>query len=166
MYLPGLDEFCFNPKEYLEDDVTHTKLVKVDKLKLWNLTEYLKLEAPEDTKKAGPVSTILVNCNPEEKERQHERMKVFIDRAKLTLDHRRQEQQAAFYVNRCFSLVPRFDPEKVELFFEMFELQKIARQREWPKEQWVILIQGSLTGKAQEAYVALDLARIDSYNEV
>lgn len=46
----------------------------------------------------------------------------------------------------------------------MFE--KIAVQRAWPKEDWVTLIQGSLTGKAQEAYVALDLAQSDSYDIV
>lgn len=46
----------------------------------------------------------------------------------------------------------------------MFE--KIAVQRDWPKKEWVTLIQGSLTGKAQEAYVALDLSQIDDYGVV
>lgn len=84
----------------------------------------------------------------ERQQREHERLKLNIEKAKLDFDNRRQDHREAFDVNKCFSLVPRFDPEKVELFFEMFE--KIAKQRSWPEEEWATLIQGSLTGKAQE----------------
>lgn len=52
----------------------------------------------------------------------------------------------------------------MELFFKMFE--KIAIQQAWPKKEWVTLIQGSITGKAQEAYVALDCSEIGSYGVV
>lgn len=144
--------------------------------------EYLELDAPEDAKKPELVQNILVSCNPEEKEKQcereqreyerqererereHERFKLDFEKAKLALDRRRQEQREIFDVNKSLSLVPRFDPDKVEVFFEMFE--KIAIQREWPKEEWVTLLQGSLTGKAQEAYVALDLGQIEDYDVV
>lgn len=46
----------------------------------------------------------------------------------------------------------------------MFE--KIAGQRHWPKEEWVALIQSSFTGKAQEAYVAMDLDDATDYDLV
>ncbi|KAK0144590.1 Retrovirus-related Pol polyprotein from transposon 412 [Merluccius polli] len=46
----------------------------------------------------------------------------------------------------------------------MFE--KIALPRQWPKEEWVTLIRGSLIGKAQAAYVALDLSQIGDYDLV
>ncbi len=85
-------------------------------------------------------------------------------RAKLALTWQNQEDQGRFNVSKCFPLVPKFDSEKVESFFDMFE--KIATQRVWPKEHWVTLIQDSLTGKAQEAYVALDLEDSDDYDEV
>ncbi len=60
--------------------------------------------------------------------------------------------------------MPRFDPETVELFFEMFK--EIAVQRDWPKVEWVALMQGSLTGKAPEAYAALDLSQSHDYDTV
>lgn len=60
--------------------------------------------------------------------------------------------------------MPKFDPERVELFFELFE--KIAKQRDWPEHEWVTIIQGSLTGKAQEAYVVLDIAQMADHGTV
>lgn len=39
------------------------------------------------------------------------------------------------------------------MFFEAFE--RIEVEIKWPQEKWTLLIQGSLEGKAQEAYAAL-----------
>ena len=128
-----------------------------------------------DEKKRALVQAVLVSCNTEERERQdrleemdrerhHERVKLDLEKAKLAVDRRRQEQRETFDLSKCFSFVPKFEPDNCELFFEMFE--EIALPRQWPKEEWVTLIQGSLTGKAQAAYVALDLSQLGDYDLV
>ena len=165
----------FDPEEFLGIEVTRPRLARLDKLQLWKLMQYLELEAPEDEKKRALVQAVLVGCNTEERERQdrleerdrerhHERVKLDLEKAKLAVDRRRQEQRETFDLSKCFSSVPKFEPDNCELFFEMFE--KIALPRQWPKEEWVTLIQGSLTGKAQAAYVALDLSQLGDYDLV
>lgn len=47
----------------------------------------------------------------------------------MNLVRRCQEHRETFNVNKFFSLVPRFDPEKVELFFKMFEKGGHVMQR-------------------------------------
>lgn len=56
-----------------------------------------------------------------------------------------------FDENKCFSLVPILNPDKIDALLEMFE--KTA------KGQWVTLTQRSLTGKAKQAYVAMKRVR-------
>ena len=62
----------FDPEQFLNNEVTRPQLAKLDTLRLWNLMEYLQLEAPEDEKTSPCTfySTILVGCNAEELERQ------------------------------------------------------------------------------------------------
>lgn len=36
----------------------------------------------------------------------------------------------------------------------------------WPREKWTLMIQGSLEGKAQEAYAALDSTQGKDYDVV
>ncbi len=42
----------FEFEEFLETKVTRVRLNKLDKLKLWQLMQFLELEAPEDCSKA------------------------------------------------------------------------------------------------------------------
>lgn len=165
----------FEPQEFLETKVTGARLVKLDKPKQWKRMKYLELGASEEAKKPELILSILANCNPDEEEKEHdrrerekerepERLKISMEKSRLALGSRCQDQREAFDVNKCFSLVPKFDPERVKLFFELFK--KIAKQRDWPEHKWVTLIQGSLTRKAQEAYVALDIAQMVDYGTV
>merc|ERR1712131_504109 len=58
--------------------------------------------------------------------------------------------------------VPRFDEESVDVFFDAFE--NVATELEWPRERWVLLVQRALTGRAQQAYAALDHAAARDYD--
>ena len=172
----------FDPDIFMEEEVTRERMVRLKKAELWRLAQALELDLTEGLTKTQLVMAILPWCNEEEwkadlarqeadlarqdreRERALEKEKIVHERAKLALAERGQEEKARFDVNKCFSLVPRFDSGKVESFFEMFE--KIARQREWPQNQWVTLIQSSLTGKAQEAYLALSPQDSEDYDKV
>ena len=70
----------------------------------------------------------------------------------------------AFDVTRHIRLVPQFQEKEVDKYFLHFE--KLAKTMEWPKESWVVLVQGVLTGKAQEAYSALSIEQSSNYETV
>ena len=55
-----------------------------------------------------------------------------------------------FDASKYAKLVPKFQENKVEEFFQHFE--KVAVSLEWPKSVWPTLVQCSLVGKAQEVY--------------
>lgn len=87
--------------------------------------EYLEVEVSEDVKKLELIHSIFVGWNPEEqerelegqerqKEREHEWMKLEFEKVKLALDRQRQEQRETFDISQSLSLVPSFNPEKVE----------------------------------------------------
>lgn len=91
--------------------------------------------------KSGLKQNVLVSCNPKEKrreierqerdkeselqpqeiekqmeheqqQREYEKIKQDLEKIMLALDHRCQVEQDIFDVNKYFSFVPRFDPEK------------------------------------------------------
>ena len=66
--------------------------------------------------------------------------------------------------NSCLRLIPKFNVTEVDVFFEAFE--RIAEEMKWPQEKWTLLTQGSLEGKAQEAYAVLDSTQGKDYDVV
>ena len=60
--------------------------------------------------------------------------------------------------------MPKFNEEEVGKFF--VTLEKVASQLKWPKEQWAIMLQVVLIGKAQIAYSALSANDSSDYEKV
>ena len=77
---------------------------------------------------------------------------------------RQREHEERFDIGRCLKIMPRFCPESPEVFFEAFE--RLATERSWPKVEWVTLVRRELTGKAQEAYIAMDFTESGEYSAV
>ncbi|XP_069156680.1 uncharacterized protein [Procambarus clarkii] len=65
---------------------------------------------------------------------------------------------------RNIKVVPKFNEKEVSKFFAAFE--KVAASLDWPKENWTIMIQSVLTGKAQIAYFTLSLDDSSDYDAV
>ncbi|XP_069174520.1 uncharacterized protein [Procambarus clarkii] len=65
---------------------------------------------------------------------------------------------------RNIKMVPKFNEKEVSKFFAAFE--KVAASLEWPRENWAIMIQSVLTGKAQIAYSTLSLDDSSDYDKV
>ena len=61
-------------------------------------------------------------------------------------------------------MVPKFNLDEVDTFFDLFE--KTARLKAWPKAEWITLIQGSITGRAQKAFAALNDIESAKYETV
>ena len=56
-------------------------------------------------------------------------------------------------VNNMVKLLPNFNERDPEIFFSLFE--HVATERGWGVSDQVILLQTVLTGKGQEAFIAL-----------
>ena len=69
-----------------------------------------------------------------------------------------------FDASRYAKLVPKFQENKVEEFFQHFE--KVAVSLEWPKSVWPTLVQCSLVGKAQEVYASLSVEECADYERL
>lgn len=69
-----------------------------------------------------------------------------------------------FDIVRNLRLVPKFDEREPDVFFSLFE--RIAELRGWPEADCVIMLQSVLTGKAQEAYLALSAVDCRSFATV
>ena len=64
-----------------------------------------------------------------------------------------------FDLGKNVRLVPPFNESEVDKYFQHFE--RVAQNLKWPIDQWPLLLQSVLRGKAQEAYTALPIC----YNE-
>lgn len=98
----------------------------------------------------------------EEKRLEVEKLKA--DNDKLRLTHNPSSTACTFKTEVALKFVPKFDEEDPEGFFTHFE--KSAGLHAWPKDKWVLLINNSFTGRAQEVFNALDVTQIGDYDFV
>ena len=61
-------------------------------------------------------------------------------------------------------LVPPFNESEVDKYFQHFE--RVAQNLKWPIDQWPLLLQSVLRGKAQEAYTTSPISECVNYNSV
>ena len=67
-----------------------------------------------------------------------------------------------FDLGKNVRLVPPFNEPEVNKYFQHFE--RVAQNLRWPTDQWPLLLQSVLKGKAQEAYTALPISECVDYN--
>ena len=60
-----------------------------------------------------------------------------------------------FNVSKYIKFIPAFRETEVDKYFLHHE--KVARSLKWPEEEWTLLLQSSLIGKAREVYSALSV---------
>ena len=60
---------------------------------------------------------------------------------------------APFDVSKHIKFVPDFRENEVDKYFLHFE--KVAKSLKWPEDNWALLLQSSLVGKAREVYSVL-----------
>ena len=68
-----------------------------------------------------------------------------------------------FDLGKNVRLVPPFNESEVDKYFQHFE--RVAQNFKWPTDQWPLLLQSVLRGKAQEAYTALPISECVDYNQ-
>ena len=71
---------------------------------------------------------------------------------------------AAFDVSKYVKFVPDFRETEVDKYFLLFE--KVANNLKWPEDNWALLLQSSLVGKAREVYAALSVDESAQYSVV
>ncbi|KAL2102623.1 hypothetical protein ACEWY4_001791 [Coilia grayii] len=185
----------FKPDVFMGEEVTRTRLVRLTKPQLVQLVDFMEFQRDEDTTKAKLIDCLALQLGladdqtkalreeqkaarerelEEQRARQKEKEKELelqIVSAKLEKtmrenqdSQRQREHEGRFDVSRCLKIMPRFCSESPEMFFEAFE--RLATERAWPKAEWVTLVRRELTGKAQEAYIAMDFTDSGEYNAV
>ncbi|KAL0153953.1 hypothetical protein M9458_050710 [Cirrhinus mrigala] len=82
----------------------------------------------------------------------------------VTEDFSHTVSSESFDVSKYIRLVPPFREAEVDSYFIAFE--RIASKLKWPKEMWALLLQCSLTGKAQEVCSALPIEGSLDYETV
>lgn len=66
-----------------------------------------------------------------------------------------------FDVTKYIKLVPPFRESEVDAYFVAFE--RVAGKLKWPNDMWALLLQCSLTGKAQEICASLPIEQSLDY---
>ncbi len=69
-----------------------------------------------------------------------------------------------FDISKQISLVPSFRESEVDTYFTVFE--RIATTLQWPKNNWPLLLQCKLLGKAQKVCSALTLEQSLNYDAI
>ena len=104
-----------------------------------------------------------LEAQKEERALKHER-----EMRALELNARRiaHEESIAtkFDLGKNVRLVPPFNESEVDKYFQHFE--RVAQNLKWAIDQWPLLLQSVLRGKAQEAYTALPISECVDYNSV
>ena len=67
-------------------------------------------------------------------------------------------------MSKMANSVPRFEEEDVDSFF--FSFERIARNLEWDRKYWSMVVQQKLTGKAHAVVSALSDEDADDYEAV
>ena len=67
-----------------------------------------------------------------------------------------------FDLGKNVRLVPPFNESEVDKYFQHFK--RVAQNLRWPTDQWPLLLQSVLKGKAQEAYTILPISECVDYN--
>ena len=76
----------------------------------------------------------------------------------------KQKIEYNFDVTKHIRLVLPFQEKEVDKYFLHFE--KVAENLNWPKEQWTLLLQSVLIGKAREIYTQLGVEQSHHYETV
>ena len=96
---------------------------------------------------------------------QHELALKQLEVEKLKLEHGQHAAPAhSFDVTKHIRLVPPFQEKEVDKYFLHFE--KVAESLKWPRENWTMLLQSVLTGKAREIYTELSVEAAAEYDQV
>ena len=71
---------------------------------------------------------------------------------------------APFDVSKYIRFVPLFQEKEVDKYFLHFE--KVSTSLTWPKDEWMVLLQSVLVGKAREVYSAMTVEKSSQYDHV
>ncbi|KAL2089275.1 hypothetical protein ACEWY4_013963 [Coilia grayii] len=183
----------FDPAGFFQKDLVRADWLRLTKAQLHEVAKFQDLEMQGDLKKLEMIDFIIgelgFGCSEAEDRKVklelaelERRTKVELarieeqgklDRARFELEREKlksaeqyyqRKHETTFDVSSCLKLMPKFNTEDVEVFFNAFE--KIAHALEWPVEKWPILVQSAFVGKAQEAYTALNSAQSEDYRVI
>lgn len=87
-----------------------------------------------------------------EKEREHE-LEVLRMKCEESAKDREVKMNTISDLGHHVKFMPRFNETEVENFFDLFE--RVAKQLNWPKDQWCFFCQTAFTGKAELIYASL-----------
>lgn len=103
-----------------------------------------------------------------ESERKESEQRFELERLRLEVERVAKEKgvppESAFNLGSAQRLLPQFNEEEVDVFFDVFE--RVATELAWPRAKWPLLVQRALIGKAQHAFAVLDGSLALDYDAV
>ena len=99
-----------------------------------------------------------------EKEREFQLRMREIEMQERANQTKQKKNEYNFDVTKHVRLVLPFQEKEVDKYFLHFE--KVAENLNWPKEQWTLLLQSVLIGKAREIYTQLGVEQSHHYETV
>ncbi|KAL2082452.1 hypothetical protein ACEWY4_022270 [Coilia grayii] len=178
----------FNPADFFSKSLVRNDWLRLTKAQLIKVAEFQDVQVDENLKKIELIDYIIKELGFGDSQTEDQKTKLEmaklqtqlelakieehgkLERARLEIErekirssesHLQRKHEARFDVSRCLRLMPKFNHDDVDIFFEAFE--KVASELEWPEDKWPILVQSAFVGKAQEAYAALNAVQSTDY---
>lgn len=173
----------FNPAVFFSKHITRNDWLPLTKSQLLEIATFQDIDVPGSWRKPEIVDFLIktlkitdvdahclemakleVESKKEETKLQLARLE--IEREKIRTNEKvlQRKHENRFDLSSCLRIMPKFNPDDVDVFFDAFE--KVATELDWPKEKWPVLVQSAFVGKAQEAYAALDVVQSTDYKVI
>ena len=160
-------ELEFQEKE--REKERELELRKIEKEREFELKKLEMQERLEREKQAADREKLELQ---RQADREKLEMQQALEKEKLELEKLRLKQDSdkfealekKFDVTKYIRLVPPFQEKEVDQYFLHFE--KVAKNLNWPKENWTMLLQSVLSGKAREIFTQLSVDQASNYDTV
>ena len=150
-------------EKLIEDEIFSEEeiLSETDKMLLFKKLE-LEFQEKEREKER---ELELRKLEMQERQQALEKEKLELEKLRLKQDSDKFEAlEKKFDVTKHIRLVPPFQEKEVDQYFLHFE--KVAKNLNWPKENWTMLLQSVLSGKAREIFTQLSVDQASNYDTV
>ena len=141
-------------REHMREEREHMREEKERQIELKKMEmEEKKMEMEREEK--------VKRMEMEENERQR---RFELEKLERGLGNKDKHIDDRFVASREVRLVPPFDETEVDKYFQHFE--KVAGSLKWPIDQWTLMLQSVIKGKAQIAYSSMSVQDSSDYDKV
>ncbi|KAG1666925.1 hypothetical protein GQR58_018668 [Nymphon striatum] len=153
-------EYYCDENIFTETDLTQfqTSIPTCEDLQMKFELEKLQLQCARESEREQRES------EREQRESEREQREFELEKLRLSTPTQKTDHVSQFSASREIRLVPPFDENEVDKYFQHFE--KVASSLLWPRQHWPLMLQSVIKGKAQQIYSALSTDDASNYSIV